>query len=176
MNKFLLIFLFTCFSTSSAFSQDTNYYKCSNCSNPLFLKGEIIKEKKKNYIVKYNKAQNPLRKNNKIKDVHCAYCDSHTGYCDKEGEVKILPHAVHLENGSYSCSVCNKPLHLEKDLKEKTEDAYTFTVINNKEIQIVNRSYIVNGKIVYCSFCYQELGKMYRKKDLNIKKEKVITP
>ncbi len=176
MKKFSLILFIVSFFSISLYSQNNNYYECSSCSNPLFLKSEIIKEKKKNYITKFNKETNPAREKNERKDVHCSHCDSHTGYAEKDGEIKILSGSVHQENESYKCTVCKKPILSSKDLKEKFEDVYVFKFINNSDITVVNRSYILSGKKIYCGFCYQHLGKKYKKENLSLIKVKVILP
>lgn len=157
-------------------SQDSTYYTCTNCSNGLFVQSEIIKEKKQVYIVHFNKADNPFRIDNKEKDVHCTHCDSHTGYVQKDGTIKIKHSNIHKEGNSYNCSICKKPLLDGKNLKETTQDAYIFNNVNDADIVIANRSYILKGNRLYCSFCYDNIGKSKKKNKLKIFKKNVQKP
>lgn len=156
--------------------QDSAYYSCVNCSNPLFLHAEIIKEKNKLYIVHFNKADNPFRINNKEKEVHCVNCDNHSGFEQEDGTLKIIHSKVYKNGNSYDCSVCKKPLVDAKDLTQETQETYIFKNENHEHVAIANRSYILVDKNLYCSFCYEKIGKSKGKDKLKILKNEVIKP
>ncbi len=168
ISAYLLLIGIVCFSQT-----DTINYSCNNCANVVFNKSEVIKENKKNIFILYNKAPNKVRDSSTIKDVHCAYCNSHIGYCNKEGEVNILPKNIHKKGTNYECSICKKPLLKQTDLINKEEESYHFAVKNNKSIEIGNRSFIISNKQVYCSFCYEIVGVKKKNSNLKIKKDKV---
>lgn len=175
MIKLMLISIFFLI-TNIGFAQDSSYYKCSNCSNPLFTSTEIIKEYQQLYVVNFNKADNPFRIDSKEKDVHCTHCDSHTGYTQENSTIKIMQNNVHKNGETYDCSVCKKPLLNEKDLKETTQNTYIFNNVNDEDITIANRSYILIDNQLYCSFCYDNIGKSKKKNKLKIVKKNVIKP
>ncbi|NCP44842.1 MAG: hypothetical protein GW818_00005 [Flavobacteriales bacterium] len=162
--------------TSVVFAQDSTYYTCSTCSNPLFLSSEIIKERTHVYIVHFNKADNPFRINNKEKEIHCAHCDSHTGFMQEDSTLNIIPSNVHKNGKSYDCNVCKKPLFNTTDLKEERKEAYIFNNVHDEDVIIANRSYVLVDKNLYCSFCYEKLGASKRKNKLKIAKNKVVKP
>ncbi|PKP51412.1 MAG: hypothetical protein CVT95_00975 [Bacteroidetes bacterium HGW-Bacteroidetes-12] len=175
MLRIILLFLIFTITTIGT-AQDSTYYTCVNCSNGLFVQSEIIKEKKQVYIVNFNKTDNPFRIDNKKKDVHCVHCDNHTGYEEEDGTIKVVHTAVHKNGNSYDCNTCKKPLFDEKDLKENSQNAYIFNRVNNTDVAIANRSYILHEKKLYCSFCYDSIGKSQKKNKLKIFKKNIKKP